>query len=389
MRRIITRTGTATALCMAFTLPGPLPGAAVAHATGPSGLGLGSGAGSDGKGPHGADGSAAHAARAAGRARGTADRLFREAARATERYEAARRAVKEQRRKVTRLNKAVRAKHRRLVALRNAVGRMAATQYRSGTLGPTASLMLADSPEELLDKVFLMDKGERAAANLYHRVEEAEQRLESERGRRTTALADLTQELKRQRRARRQIEAKLERAQARLERLETAEAARSRSSGCARRERTTALSLSADGKPLGGRRWKAPVAEHTVTSGFAQAGEHWARRHTGIDLAVDEGSPVGSVGYGTVYEVGCDDAFGNSVTVRHDEGRYTFYAHLSEVRAEPGERVFPGQHIGLAGSTGNSTGPHLHFEVRVTPQYGSAIDPEPWLREKGVVLRRR
>ncbi|GAA2131233.1 M23 family metallopeptidase [Streptomyces synnematoformans] len=361
MRRIITQTGTATVLCGRLADPagGALPAA--------------------GRPDPGMDGKAGVRA-----VRGTVDRLFRDAAAATERYEAARRASAAQRAKVAKLHRAVRAQHRRLVVLRGRIGQLAARQYQSGGLAPTAQLLLSRSPEELLDKVFLLDKGQQAAAGLYHRVEQAERRLAAERDRHAVALADLRTELRTQARVKRVIERKLERAQGRLEKLQTAQAARSRSAHCPRGERAEGVTLSADGKALAGRRWTAPVAGHTLTSRFGQSGGMWSSRHTGLDFAADEGRPVGSVGYGVVYGIGCDDAFGNSVTVLHDDGYYTFYAHLSEVRVRPGERVFPGGHLGLAGTTGNSTGPHLHFEVRVTPQFGSGIDPEPWLRAKGV-----
>lgn len=364
MRRIITQTGAAAALCVALAVPaGAAPHAAV-------------------RPDPGTDGKAGVRA-----VRGTVDRLFRDAAAATERYEAARRASAAQRVKIAELQRAVRAKHRGLVVLRGRIGQLAAREYQSGGLGPTAQLLFSRTPEDLLDKVFLLDKGEQAAAGLYHRAEQAERRLADERERKAVALADLHAELRTQARVKRLIESKLERAQGRLEKLQSTRTARSRSSGCPRAERSRAVTLSTDGKALAGRKWTAPVGRYTLSSRFDQAGGMWSSRHTGLDFAVDEGRPVGSVGYGAVYGIGCDGAFGNSVTVRHDNGYYTFYAHLSEVRAKPGERVFPGQPLGLAGTTGNSTGPHLHFEVRVTPQFGSGIDPEPWLRGKGVRLR--
>ncbi|WP_407564637.1 peptidoglycan DD-metalloendopeptidase family protein [Streptomyces sp. 184] len=364
MRRIITQTGATAALCVALAVPA----AAVPHAWPRPDPGM--------------DGKAGVRA-----VRGTVDRLFRDAAAATERYEAARRASAAQRAKIAKLQRAVRAQHRRLVVLRGRIGQLAARQYRSAGLGPTAGLA-ARSPEDLLDRVFLLDKGEQAAAGRYHRAGQAERRLAAERERQAVALADLRAELRTQARVKRLVEEKLKRAQSRLERLETARAARARGSDCPRAERSRAVTLSADGKPLAGRAWTAPVGRHFISSRFDQAGRRWSSRHTGLDFAVDEGKPVGSVGYGVVHAIGCDGAFGNSVTVRHDNGYYTFYAHLFEIRARPGERVFPGQPLGLAGSTGNSTGPHLHFEVRQTPRFGSAIDPEPWLRDKGVRIRR-
>jgi murein DD-endopeptidase MepM/ murein hydrolase activator NlpD len=79
-------------------------------------------------------------------------------------------------------------------------------------------------------------------------------------------------------------------------------------------------------------------------------------------------------------------AFGIAVVLAHDGGYYTQYAHLAAVTVDQGDRVATGQWIGQSGSTGNSTGPHLHFEVRVTPQLGSSVDPVPWLASRGVSL---
>ena len=74
------------------------------------------------------------------------------------------------------------------------------------------------------------------------------------------------------------------------------------------------------------------------------------------------------------------------IVVGHVDGYYTQYAHLASVAVDQGERVDTGQWIGQSGTTGNSTGPHLHFEVRVTPEMGSAVDPVPWLTERGVTV---
>ncbi len=98
------------------------------------------------------------------------------------------------------------------------------------------------------------------------------------------------------------------------------------------------------------------------------------------------GTPVRSVGSGRVVKVSCGGAFGIQVVVQHAGGYYTQYAHLAAVAVDQGDRVRAGQWVGQSGSTGNSTGPHLHFEVRVTPEMGSALDPVRWLSERGVSL---
>ncbi|MFJ8279572.1 M23 family metallopeptidase [Streptomyces griseoviridis] len=132
--------------------------------------------------------------------------------------------------------------------------------------------------------------------------------------------------------------------------------------------------------------WVAPVESYDLSAGFGSGGARWARRHTGQDFAVPIGTPVRAVGAGRVVRVSCGGAFGIEVVVRHEGGSCTQYAHLAAVTVDEGERVAAGQWIGQSGTTGNSTGPHLHFEVRSTPEYGSAVDPVPWLEERGVPL---
>ena len=95
--------------------------------------------------------------------------------------------------------------------------------------------------------------------------------------------------------------------------------------------------------------------------------------HTGLDLAAAEGTPIAAAFYGTVAETGEDDAWGKYVLLEHSEGFATFYCHLSEIYAEEGAVIRQGETIGLVGSTGWSTGPHLHFEVRIN---GVRVDPE-------------
>ncbi|WP_018385100.1 M23 family metallopeptidase, partial [Wenjunlia vitaminophila] len=89
---------------------------------------------------------------------------------------------------------------------------------------------------------------------------------------------------------------------------------------------------------------------------------------------------------GTVVEAGWGGAYGNNIVIKHDTGRYTQYAHLSAFKAQVGQKVNVGQQIALSGNTGNSSGPHLHFEVRNTPIYGSAIEPVHYLQTKGINL---
>lgn len=133
----------------------------------------------------------------------------------------------------------------------------------------------------------------------------------------------------------------------------------------------------------GGLSWVLPVEGYVLSTSFGSTGARWSNGHTGQDFAVPSGTPVRSVGDGQVVRVACGGAFGTEIVVGHPNGYYSQYAHLASVAVDRGERVRTGQWIGRAGSTGNSTGPHLHFEMRLTPHHGSGVDPARWLRAHG------
>ncbi len=99
---------------------------------------------------------------------------------------------------------------------------------------------------------------------------------------------------------------------------------------------------------------------------------------------VPTGTSVKSVAPGRVVSAGWAGAYGYEVVIRHSDGKYSQYAHLSALHVRAGQSVSGGQRIARSGSTGNSTGPHLHFEIRTGPGYGSDIDPLAYLRAGGV-----
>lgn len=128
----------------------------------------------------------------------------------------------------------------------------------------------------------------------------------------------------------------------------------------------------------------APVSAATGTP-YRKAGALWSKGyHTGVDFAVPTGTSVKAVGSGQVVSAGWEGSFGYQVVIRHADGRYTQYAHLSAISVRDGQSVGAGQRIGRSGSTGNSTGPHLHFEVRTGPGFGADVDPVAYLRAGGV-----
>ncbi|MFI6563583.1 M23 family metallopeptidase [Streptomyces sp. NPDC050534] len=137
------------------------------------------------------------------------------------------------------------------------------------------------------------------------------------------------------------------------------------------------------------RSWVHPVAKYALSASFNQAGGMWQHKHSGQDFAVPSGTNVVAAHGGTVVKAGGNGAgdgpaYGNAIVIKHGNGTYSQYAHLSRIDVHVGQVVTTGQHIARSGNTGNSSGPHLHFEVRKTANYGSAINPVSFLLTKGV-----
>ncbi|WP_380278385.1 M23 family metallopeptidase [Kitasatospora purpeofusca] len=131
--------------------------------------------------------------------------------------------------------------------------------------------------------------------------------------------------------------------------------------------------------------WSAPVPGAPTSNPYGVRNPHYAAGyHTGVDFAVSPGTPLLAVGNATVVSAGWDGAYGKEVVLRLADGRYAQYAHMSSISVSAGQRVAAGQQIGSSGSTGNSTGPHLHFEIRSANQYGAVINPIAYLSARGV-----
>jgi len=113
-----------------------------------------------------------------------------------------------------------------------------------------------------------------------------------------------------------------------------------------------------------------------IAASFGWRTNPWPEYHKGLDLEADYGTSVHATAAGTVASAGWDGGFGIKVDIDHGNGYHTWYAHLSRASVNPGQRVTKGQLIALSGSTGSSTGPHLHYQLM---RDGQAIDPEPFL----------
>ncbi|MFH8389053.1 peptidoglycan DD-metalloendopeptidase family protein [Streptomyces sp. NPDC018036] len=147
---------------------------------------------------------------------------------------------------------------------------------------------------------------------------------------------------------------------------------------------TAATTIASTGDSAG---YTLPVDSSTIGTGYKVAGSMWSSGyHTGVDFVVPTGTTIKSVAAGTVVSAGWGGAYGNQVVIQHADGKYSQYAHMSSLSVSAGQTVTEGQQIGLSGATGNVTGPHLHFEIRTTPDYGSDVDPVAYLRSHGVAV---
>ncbi|OZD09422.1 hypothetical protein CH275_02975 [Rhodococcus sp. 06-235-1A] len=123
-----------------------------------------------------------------------------------------------------------------------------------------------------------------------------------------------------------------------------------------------------------------PVAG-VLTSNF---GSRWGAQHSGLDVAAPIGTPIFAAADGTVSDAGPASGFGLWVKVRHDDGTETVYGHVNDFSVQQGQRVSAGEQIATVGNRGQSTGPHLHFEVH--DPSGVKVDPAQWLSTRGVAV---
>ncbi|MER5430963.1 M23 family metallopeptidase [Streptomyces sp. NPDC002588] len=304
------------------------------------------------------------------------ERLYEDASVATQRYEEGRRAAEVQEVEVRRLEGLLARERREITVLREELGRIARSQYREGGGLPLAAqLVLASSPDALMRGQHVFSQVNLAVGNAIGKSRRARARLSADEARATAAWQAVERRRIELAGLKKGIEDKLEEARWQLQ----GEADASVAAGSCR----GAVRLGQPSARFTGE-WVTPVETYTLSAGFGSGGDRWVNRHTGQDFAVPIGTPVRAVGAGRVVRVACGGAFGIQVVIRHADGYCTQYAHLAAVTVDQGDRVTPGQWIGQSGTSGNSTGPHLHFEVRVTPELGSSIDPVPWLASRGV-----
>lgn len=121
----------------------------------------------------------------------------------------------------------------------------------------------------------------------------------------------------------------------------------------------------------------SPIAGKTPSTPYKKKGPHWSKGyHTGVDYAVKEGTDVLAVADGVIENANWGKAYGTQLVQKVDGGWF-IYAHLSKALVKPGDKVKRGQHIAESGNTGNSTGPHLHVELRSKPRWSAGEDLDP------------
>lgn len=148
-------------------------------------------------------------------------------------------------------------------------------------------------------------------------------------------------------------------------------------------KKVTPQTLTVKKKASKPRKLISPVEDGRYTSYFGERTDPISEGydyHRGLDIGADEGDRIRAVYDGIVLSVGEDSRSGNYIFLEHKNGYVTFYCHCSEILADEGAVIRQGETIALVGSTGYSTGPHLHFEIR---KNGESIDPLPFIENAG------
>lgn len=144
-----------------------------------------------------------------------------------------------------------------------------------------------------------------------------------------------------------------------------------------------AEAAEAEAKEITLNRWVLPLGGYSLSAEFGQAGSYWSSGyHTGLDFSAPSGTSLVAIANGVVTFAGYDGAYGNKTVLTLEDGTEIWYCHQTSIGVSVGDNVVGGQPIGTVGSTGNTTGPHLHLEVR--PGGGDPVDPYAALVAHGV-----
>lgn len=275
------------------------------------------------------------------------------------------------------------------------LGREAYMGGSTDTFGDIGLLLDASSPEELLQQAATLELlGDHRAAELAKfqaqeirvaRAEQAARDAVAEQDRLARAAAE----------AQAAAEAHLAEAQGTYDAVTAEKAALDEQL----REASVAL-LSAQGVRDPGAAFEASRASRAGATLSAAAGavaptqgrvtscygQRWGTLHAGVDIAAPIGTPVYAPEGGVVLDAGPASGFGLAVYIQHNDGRITLYGHINQFFVHAGQVVSAGQQIAEVGNRGQSTGPHLHFEVHEGGLYKNRVNPMPWLSSRGISL---
>ena len=288
-----------------------------------------------------------------------------------------------------------RARQAEYEVARAEVERSAAQVYRSARRGATYDYVTAARPDDLVQGAKYLDEVNESQRAVARRATELRNKVDEERRdlrqRRDAAEAAAT-EVRDLRDRAAALRAEIEPARARAAAEAAAEEQqlrliRSQKAAWEREYaelRAVSDAIAARLRGGGARSGQAGACEFRPTPGNISSG--FGTRtdplgggtgfHAGIDIAVGSGTPIRACRSGTVTIAGWQGGYGNTVVIDHGGGMATLYAHQSSIAVSTGQTVLPGQVIGYVGSTGRSTGPHLHFEVRMS---GNPVNPMPYL----------
>jgi murein DD-endopeptidase MepM/ murein hydrolase activator NlpD len=283
----------------------------------------------------------------------------------------------------------------RLDSAQQALDRTAAQLYRSARVGASYDVVLASPPQEVIQGEHYLDHVSQQRRRIVRRVAELRDEIEQQRQlvESQKAAADAAEAQAQAERDRVvQLRAEMEPARAEAASQEAAEAQALEGIQARKGEfeaELAALQAASDrisaqlraggsGPGAPGSCEARPVPGGIV-SGFGPRVHPIlgsSRMHTGVDMSAGYGTPIHACRAGTVVIAGAQGGYGNTVVIDHGGGMATLYAHQSSIAVSVGQSVSSGEVIGYVGSTGMSTGPHLHFEVRLS---GNPVDPTPYL----------
>jgi murein DD-endopeptidase MepM/ murein hydrolase activator NlpD len=262
--------------------------------------------------------------------------------------------------------------------------------------GDVALLLDADSPTELLQQATTLELlGDQRAEQL-HELEVVEQRQEQ------ADRAARTAEAERDRAARAAADAEAAANAQLASAQQTYDAVSAEKAGLDEQLRQAEIHLlSLEGERNAAAAWTAQQATEQAPSQLSAAGgaiapatgrvtscygQRWGTLHAGVDIAAPIGTPVYAPEGGVVVKAGPASGFGLAVAVRHGDGTITLYGHVNKFFVSEGQTVAKGQQIAEVGNRGQSTGPHLHFEVHTGGLYVNRVNPVPWLTARGISL---